>query len=178
MRAKSFTPRRSRTSVLFSLPSPRLSGHSMCSVGNGMATALLDNTSSIDQYELGGSRSFPDLPAWSLTRIGNRDRYAVAQNQRDGSPAIMHVQLCPALSESDQALVVYAVELCERRQVFDRFTRDPHWLCRDVNLDWSHPLFPPSAQETGISRIDGNRLPMSVACRVELPLEQFVLASN
>lgn len=32
-RAKSFTPRRSRTSVRFSLPSPKQRGHSMASVG-------------------------------------------------------------------------------------------------------------------------------------------------
>jgi hypothetical protein len=75
----------------------------------------LDNPSSIDQYELGGSRGFFHLPVWSRFPTGNWDWYPVAQNQRDGDPAVMHVQLCPVLSEPDQGLVVYAVKLRERR---------------------------------------------------------------
>jgi hypothetical protein len=112
------------------------------SVGDGMATGLADNTSSLDESQLRGRRGFLHLPDWSRIRTGNWDRYAIAKNQRDGDPALMHVQPCPALGEPDQGLIVYAVKLRERRQVFEPLARDTQGLFRDVNLGWLQRRFP------------------------------------
>jgi hypothetical protein len=87
--------------------------------------ALSDDTTSSDESQLRGRRRLPQLPAWPLFRIGNRDRYAVAQDQRDRNPAVGYVQSSSAVGESDQAFVGYGVELRERRKIPNRFGFDP-----------------------------------------------------
>lgn len=129
------------------------------SVGDRMAAALSDNTSSLDASQLRGSRGFLHLPAWWLLRIGNRDRYAVDQNHSDGDPAIRHVQLCPALGEPDQTLVGNTVELGERPQVFDYLTCDPQGLLRDVNLGWSHRCFRLPIRRPGSAELTETNFP-------------------
>jgi hypothetical protein len=99
------------------------------------------------------------LADWPRIRTGNGDRYAIAKNQRDGDPAVMHVQLCPALGEPDQGLVVYAVKLRERRQVFEPLARDTQRLLGDINLGRFQRRFPLPIKRPGSGELAETKLP-------------------